>query len=172
MRPIFVRALSEEERQALRAGLRSSLAFTVRRCQILLTSAEEHLKPRGIAERLRCSDQCVRDAIRGFNREGLACLEEKSHAPHHTGAALDSVGLERLREIVHTSPRALGQEASVWTLEQLAEVCLEEGLTGELVSDETIRRSLRKLNIAWSRAKKWIQSPDEQYAAKKSAETG
>jgi hypothetical protein len=33
--PIFVRTLSEEEREALEEGLRSSKGFVLRRCQIL-----------------------------------------------------------------------------------------------------------------------------------------
>jgi hypothetical protein len=37
-RPIFVRSLSDAERQHLEAGLRSSDAFVLRRCQILLAS--------------------------------------------------------------------------------------------------------------------------------------
>jgi DNA-binding NarL/FixJ family response regulator len=37
-RPIFVRHLSDAERDTLEAGLRSPDAFTLRRCQILLAS--------------------------------------------------------------------------------------------------------------------------------------
>jgi len=38
--PLFIRPLSPEEHQAIRAGLRSPSAFTLRRSQILLASAE------------------------------------------------------------------------------------------------------------------------------------
>ena len=38
-RPIFVRPLSDAERETLEAGLRSPDAFTLRRCQILLASS-------------------------------------------------------------------------------------------------------------------------------------
>jgi transposase len=38
--PIFVRPLSNEECQTLKAGLRSPDAFVLRRCQILLANAE------------------------------------------------------------------------------------------------------------------------------------
>jgi hypothetical protein len=37
--PLFVRPLTDAERQALEAGLHSSDAFVLRRCQILLASA-------------------------------------------------------------------------------------------------------------------------------------
>lgn len=171
MRPLFVRELTEEELQALRDGLRSSSAFSVRRCQILLTSAEERLKPREIATRLHCSGQCVRNAIRSFHREGLACLQEKSHAPHRPLSAFDAAGLERLPEVIRQSPRAFSQETSVWTLDLLAEVCWAEGLTAWRASAESIRRALSKSKISWKRAKKWIRSSDARYGVKKTSET-
>ena len=41
-RPIFVRPLTDAERETLEAGLRSPDAFTLRCCQILLKSADGH----------------------------------------------------------------------------------------------------------------------------------
>jgi hypothetical protein len=38
--PVFVRPLTAEERQRLHAGPQSREAFTLRRCQILLASAQ------------------------------------------------------------------------------------------------------------------------------------
>jgi hypothetical protein len=47
MKPhIFVRDLSEQEHQSLRAGLRSSDAFVLRRSQILLASERGETAPR------------------------------------------------------------------------------------------------------------------------------
>src|SRR5438094_25112 len=37
--PLYVRPLTDAERVALRQGLRSPVAFTLRRCQVLLASA-------------------------------------------------------------------------------------------------------------------------------------
>jgi DNA-binding NarL/FixJ family response regulator len=68
--PIFVRELSKEEREALQVGLRSSDAFVLRRCQILLASSKGERPPR-IAENLGCAQQTVRDAIHAFNGRGL-----------------------------------------------------------------------------------------------------
>jgi DNA-binding NarL/FixJ family response regulator len=53
--------------------LRSSHAFVLRRCQILLASARGELAPQ-IAHHLGCDSQTVRNAIWAFNRVGLACL--------------------------------------------------------------------------------------------------
>jgi hypothetical protein len=54
--PIFVRTLSKEERKALQAGLRSSDAFVLRRCQILLSSARGESPPQ-IARSLGCASR-------------------------------------------------------------------------------------------------------------------
>src|SRR5262245_66062984 len=91
--PLFVRPLTDEERAALRAGLRSPDTFTLRRCQLLLASAEG-LRPAQIAERLGCTSQSVRNAIRAFAAEGLGCLTEKSHRPRSVRPELDAAASE------------------------------------------------------------------------------
>jgi hypothetical protein len=63
-------------------------------------------------------------------------------------------------------------ESSLWTLKDAAEVSFEEGLTNERVSGETIRATLSRLGVRWERAKRWIESPDPEYARKKGRETG
>lgn len=171
MKALYVRELTDEEREALKKGLRSSSGFTVRRCQILLTSAEEKCKVPEIAARLHVSDQCVRNAIHAFHKKGVGSLKEKSHRPHKTRASFDATGLNRLDDMIHASPRDFGQESSVWTLERLAEACHREGLTAKQVGTETIRRALKQIGVNWKRAKKWIQSPDPQYALKKNSVT-
>ncbi len=72
-----------------------------------------------------------------------------------------------MRALLHQSPRQFGRERSLWTLNLVAEVCFEQGLTKALVSDETIRDALRRLGVRWKRARDWITSPDPEYARKK-----
>ena len=169
--PLFVRPLSPEEHQALREGLRSPSAFTLRRCQIFLASAEG-LKPSQIRARLGCATQTVRDAIRAFAAEGLDCLREKSHRPRSARPTLDAGAAERLRALLHRSPRDFGKPTSLWTLDLAAEVAFAEGLTPRVMSGESVRRALRRLGVGWRRAKTWITSPDPAYARKKGRATG
>jgi transposase len=130
-------------------------------------NSEEHLTARQIAVRLRCSDQCVREALRAFEQEGLECLQAKSHRKHHLPAKFSPTGLERLAELVHHSPRQYGYANSLWSLAQLAAVSFKEGLTHEAVSHETIRPALKKLDIDWRRARQHLTSPDPHYGQKK-----
>ena len=77
MPPIFVRPLTDAERQPLEAGLRSSDAFVLRRCQILLASARGERAP-PIAHHLGCDQQTVRNAIKAFTQSGLESLRKGS----------------------------------------------------------------------------------------------
>lgn len=169
--PVFVRPVTDEERTALEAGLRSSEAFVLRRCQILLASAKGQRVPH-IVQTLGCDDQTALNAIHDFNNRGLSSLTFGSRRPKTIHTAFDEQGAERLRHMLHQSPRDFGKPTSVWTLALAAEVSFENGLTKEQVSLETVRSTLRRLGMSWQRAKEWIISPDPQYERKKSAGTG
>ncbi len=164
--PIFVRPLTDAEREQVEAGLRSSDAFVLRRCQILLASARGERAP-AIARQLGCDDQTVREAIHTFNAKGLAALQPGSRRAKTIHRAFDAAGAEQLRALLHQSPRTFDKPTGLWTLELAAEVSFERGLTAERVSGETIRATLRRLGVRWKRAKRWITSPDPEYARKK-----
>ena len=168
--PIFVRELSRAERAQLEAGLRAPSAFAVRRAQIVLLSAAGR-KPREIAQGLCCAVQTVRNGIRAFNAGGLAALTAGSSRPKSAAPALAGAALERLRALLHQSPRAFGQTRSTWTLTLLARVAHAQGLSATVLSPETIRQGLLRLDVSWRRAKRWLTSPDPAYARKKAGAT-
>ena len=164
--PIFVRTLGADEREQVEAALRTSEAFTLRRAQIVLASARGERVP-SIAEHLGCGEQTVRNAIHAFNARGPGALSPGSSRPRTIHTAFDAAGVERLRALLHQSPRTFGKPTSRWTLALAAEVSFEQGLTAERVSDETIRQAIGRLGLGWKRAKRWITSPDPAYARKK-----
>jgi transposase len=169
-KPILVRDLTEEESQRLKFGLRSSEPFTVRRSQIILSSARGEWAPR-IAEFVGCDDQTVRNAIVAFNERGVAALQMGSRRPKTAEPIFTGERTEQLKALLHRSPRDFGKETSVWTLELAAEVSFSERITPRLVSDDCIRNALKRLKISWKRAKHWITSPDPEYERKKSLAT-
>lgn len=166
----LVRELTEEERQSLTRGLRSSKPYTVRRSQIILSSARGETAPR-IAEFLGCDEQTVRNAIVAFNKRGVAVLEMRSRRPKTSRPIYSQEGLEKLKTLLHRSPRDFGKETSIWTLELAAEVSFAEGITSRQVSDDCVRHALKRLKVSWKRAKHWITSPDPEYERKKSLAT-
>ncbi len=169
--PIFIRPLTEDEQCQIQAGLRSSDAFVLRRCQILLASARGKRAPL-IADQLSCDDQTVRNVIKGFNAKGLAILKAGSSRPHRLRTTFSEEGARQLKEILHRSPRDFGRERGIWTLEWAAQVSVEEGIIPTQVSVASVRRALSRLGTNWKRARHWITSPDPQYQVKKTHEIG
>jgi transposase len=168
--PIFVRALPDEERTRLEAGLRSPDGFVLRRCQIVLASARGERVPQ-IARMVGCDEKTVRRTIHAFNATSLAVLQKGSSRPHTTYSAFPPLQAEALRALLHRSPREFGHPTSLWTLDLVAEVSFAQGLTPRMVTGEAIRKTLLRLGIRWKRAKRWITSPDPEYGRKKAAAT-
>ena len=166
--PLFVRALSDAERRALQAGLRSREGFTLRRAQILLASAEGQ-RPARIAAHVGCAVGTVHNTIHAFEKEGADCLVEKKRGPKGAQPILDEVKADPLKGILHQSPRRFGKARSTWTLDLLADVAFEQNLTPRRLSHETVRQAVKRLGSGWKRAKTWITSPDPAYARKKAA---
>src|SRR5690349_17074718 len=109
---MFVRPLTAEERQALRRGLKSADAFTLRRSQVLLASAGGQ-GPAAIGRAVGCTAQAVRNTIRAFEAEGLACLAAKSHARKDPGRVWDRARDEDLKDLLHRRPREFGRPTSL-----------------------------------------------------------
>lgn len=169
--PLFVRALSDEERPQLAVGLRSSEAVVLRRSQIVLASARSERVPQ-IACAVGCSEKTVRQVIRRFSAQDVAALAPSSTRPHRVRPqAFAGERAEQLRALLHRSPREFGKPSSLWTLAWAAEVSFAQGLSPTRVSDETIRQTLLRLGVGWKRAKQWITSPDPEYLRKKGSAT-
>jgi len=154
----------------MEGGLRSANAFLVRRCQIVLASEYGAGVPR-IARQVGCSDQTVRNVVPAFNTQGVGCLQRGPSRPHTTRARLGAEGAQRLQALLHQSPRTFGQPTSLWTLELAAAVSLAHGRTAQRVSREALRTALRRLEVSWQRAKRWITSPAPAYARQKKPAT-
>ena len=167
--PLFVRPLTDDERIQLEADRRTVDACRVRRAHIVLASARG-LSPKPIAQLVGCSVQTVRNVIHAFTTRGVEGLAKQSNRPKTAKPVLDATACDRLQHLLHQSPRLYGKPTGVWTLALAADVCYEQGVTARLLSDETIRRALTRLQTNWKRAKHWITSPDPYYARKKSGE--
>src|SRR4030095_4521666 len=101
--PLFIRPLPADERETLAVGLRSAEAFTVRRCQMLLASAEGPDRTT-IARTLRCHEQTVRNAIHAFHQLGVRALHPTSSKPHRPKAVFDTQRREGLGAPFDPSP--------------------------------------------------------------------
>lgn len=170
-KPLCVRIVTQAEQQHLQVCLRGCDAFSLRRAQIIGSSARG-VAVQEISQQVGCCVQTVRNVIHAFNQEGESCLQQRSNRPKRTALLLDQGKREQLQHLLHQSPRSFGKNTRLWTLQLAAEVAAEQGLTERTVSDETIRRALHRLQVGWKRAKHWISSPDPHYGLKKSGESG
>ncbi len=170
-RPLYVPLLNQDELGQLTAALRSRDAFTLRRADILLASANRQ-KPAEIAATFGCSDQAVRDLLHDFEERGLAVLKPRSSARTDQLPIFDRAKVAALRELLHRSPRDFNKQTSIWSLQLVASVAYEQKLTPWPVSSQTISNALVRLNVGWKGAKHWITSPDPDYAAKKKVCSG
>lgn len=170
-KPIYSRPLTAAEREALPAGLRSLDGFVLGRCQLLLASDRGEAVP-PIARRVGCNEQTVRNVIPGFNRLGQAALPRHWRRPHISYRAVGTAAVDRLKAMLHQSPRGFGKPTRLWTLDLVAAGSVAEGLTPERVSGEPVRGTLQRVGIRWQRAKRWISSPDPGYRRKKNSATG
>ena len=107
--PIFVRPLSDTEKEQLKTALRSSDAFVLRRGQIILASDRKE-RASQIACSLGGGSQTVRDVIHDFDERGLDALVKGSSRPAEVHAAFDEEGACALKELLHQSPRNFGMK--------------------------------------------------------------
>ena len=135
--PIYVRPLTDAERDALAAGLRSPDAFVLRRCQILLASARRRIS-RVIGEQLGCNDQTVRNAIAAFNARGLDALHPGSSRPHATHPAFDAEGVAWVRS-GWSRIAEFGNGSTYLNFTGLADEATDTGV------DSALGRNLRRL---------------------------
>jgi hypothetical protein len=168
--PVFVRPLTVDERDTLDKGLRSAEAFTVRRCQPLLASAEgQH--PTTIARPWRRHEQTVRHTIHAFNPRGVAGLPRQSSRPPRPWAVFSAAGRERRGALWHQSPRTFGKPTSRRTLQLAAELRDAQGLPPRQVRGEAVRLALQQLGGRWKRATHRLTSPDPAYRRGKTSAT-
>lgn len=161
---IYVPPLSEHQRADLDQLYRKTEVPRVRtRAQMVLLSAEKRLKAEEIAEVVRESAVTVLRWLHRYISEGIEGLKDAPRAGR--SLVVTEAFRKRLLEVVRRRPRSIGLEYSMWTLQRLADFLAEE--TSIRVSDETIRRELRKEDIVFSRPQHTISSPDPEYQVKK-----
>ncbi len=139
-----VRALSEEEREALGRMARSRTvgAGLVRRAQIVL-HALEGLKAPEISARMDLCGATVRHWLKRFNARGLQGLEEDVR----TGRP-PTYSAEQRSAVINTAltrPADLGLPFAAWTLDRLVAHLAEQGIAmrrsriGEIFLQEGLR---------------------------------
>lgn len=145
----FVRALSQEEEEALALALRRwGDPAALRRARALRLSRRGWKVPQ-IARALECTPDSVRRWIAHYEAEGL----ERLKTQHRSGRPpkVDGEYLRVLDRTLQTPPRELGLPFNCWTLPRLG--IYMDKKTGVAVSSGHMSRLLRGLGYVYKRAR-------------------
>lgn len=163
---LLLRALSRAEQRLLAVKIRDlSLSARVHQRYRVI---EEVRRGRAIpeaAERIGCHFTVAYDWVHRFNESGFATFEQVSN-PKGRPAILKAEQLRELVEVALSSPEERGLPFSNWSVPKLAEYCRAKRLLPP-VTDEWVRRLLRREGLSAQRIRTWKRSHDPHFDAKK-----
>lgn len=167
-KPVRLGRLTARERRVLQGKLRD-LSLSVRihqRYRVI----EEVRKGRAVveaAERVGCHFTVAYDWVRRFNESGFTTFEQVPN-PKGRPPILRAQQLRDLVDVALSSPTERGLPFSVWSVAKLAEYCRAKHLLPE-VTDEWVRRLLRREGLSAQRIRSWKTSHDPHFDRKKNA---
>jgi transposase len=158
---LYVRPLTDAERQQVEAFSRSSDAVTYRHARVILLSAQGKRVSQLVRE-VGLTDRRIRDLLHAFNEHGPASLPRKK-APG-SQPRCDADARTALLELLRRPPTDFGIESAFWSGEDLSQVAQAQGLPR--MSARTARREIERAGYRWQQAKRWSQK-EPAYERKK-----
>ena len=166
--PIRLRAVTRAEQRLLRAKLKD-LSLSARVHQRYRVIDEVH-RGRSIveaAERVGCHFTAAYDWVHRFNASGFATFEQVSN-PRGRPPILKAGQLRELVDVALSNPSERGLPFATWSVPKLAEYCRRRRLLPP-VTDEWVRRLLRREGLTAQRVRTWKTSSDPNFDRKKNA---
>jgi len=161
---LYARDLRRWEGERVQRILRHGRnAFYVRRCQVILASAQGMKVPE-IADTYFLSQDHVRRLIRRFNKDGFDSL--KPEKPGGKYPVFTEEQEAEIIELVMMPPKLLGLPFTQWSLHKLKDEAIRRKIVGT-ISHEKIREILKKAKISNQRTKTWKESNDPELEPKK-----
>ena len=168
MRPLQLRSLTKEERVQLEAKIRrKTLPVRLHQRYRIVLEASRGYVAGGIAERVGCSLDSVWRWVGRFNESGFATFEAVAN-PYGRPALVNGDQVRALIKVALSRPEDLGLPFTHWSVAKLKAYCLAQGLLPP-ITDEWVRRLLRREGVSFQHTKTWKQSPDPDFEAKKTA---
>ena len=161
-----LRTLTTEEEQVLRAKLGDKrLPAKIYERYRLLAVVAGGLTAGAASRAVGCSDQKAEHWVHRFNASGFDSFEKQ---PNHPGRPLliDGPQVRALIRVALSRPEDLGLPFTQWSVSKLRAYCLKEGLIPP-ITDEWVRRLLRREGVSYQHTKTWKQSPDPEFEVKK-----
>ena len=123
----------------------------------------EGRRPEAVAEALGCARSSVYAWARAWRERGLSGLGEGSRPGRRR--SLEGRAELLLEELLKEGdPQSRGYRSSGWTIPLLKS---ELAKSGYVVSERTVRRTLKRLGFRWKRPKYVLGRPDPDHESKK-----
>jgi len=165
-RRVALRALTRAERQLLRTKLRDlALSVRVHQRYRVIDEARRGRTPLEAAERVGCHFTVAYDWLRRFNATGFRTFEQVPN-PKGRPPILRAEQLRALVEVALSSPVERGLPFATWSVPKLTEYCRAQRLLPP-VTDEWVRRLLRREGLTPQRIRTWKTSHDPAFDRKK-----
>ncbi|HEY4683366.1 MAG TPA: helix-turn-helix domain-containing protein [Candidatus Acidoferrales bacterium] len=165
---IRLRLLTRSEQHVLRSKLRDlSLSVRVHQRYRVIDQVRRRFGLQEAAERVGCHFTAAYDWVHRFNHSGFATFEQVPN-PKGRPPILRAEQLRELVDVALSSPAERGLPFSVWSVAKLAEYCRRRKLLPP-VTDEWVRRLLRREGLSAQRVRTWKTSTDPAFDRKKNA---
>lgn len=161
-----LRALTRAEQRVLRQKVKDlSLSARIHQRYRFIAELQRGQAPLMVADRVGCHFTVVYDWIRRFNASGFSTFEQVPN-PKGRPSILRAEQLRALVEVALSSPGERGLPFSVWSVPKLTAYCQRRGLLPP-VTDEWVRRLLRREGLTPQRIRTWKTSHDPAFDRKK-----
>lgn len=165
---LALRRLTKGERRQLQQRVRDlTLSARVHQRYRIIEALRQGHPPSVVAERVGCHFTVVYDWGHRFNDSGFATFERVPN-PHGRPPILRAEQLRALVDVALSNPAKRGLPFSAWSVPKLADYCRTKHLLPP-VSDEWVRRLLRREGLTAQRVRTWKTSSDPAFDRKKNA---
>jgi transposase len=161
-----LRPLSREEADVLRGKVGDKrLSAKIHERYRIIAVVRDGATACEASRQVGCSDGKAEHWVHRFNASGFETFEKH---PRHAGrpVIIDGQQVRALIRVALSRPEDLGLPFTQWSVSKLRAYCLKEGLIPS-ITDEWVRRLLRREGVSYQHTKTWKQSPDPEFEVKK-----
>lgn len=163
---LALRPFTAHEGRVLKAKVRDlSLAARIHQRYRIIEQVHRGHSLSATADRVGCHFTVAYDWVHRFNETGFATFEQ---APNPKGRPpiLRAEQLRELMEVALSNPQERGLPFANWSVPKLSEYCRAKHLLPP-VTDEWVRRVLRREGLTAQRIRTWKTSSDPHFDSKK-----
>jgi transposase len=165
---LHLRALTRGEQRVLAEKLQDlSMSARVHQRYRIIEEVRKGHSPLETADRVGCHFTIAYHWVHRFNESGFRSFEQVPN-PKGRPSILKGEQLRELVDVALSSPQERGLPFSNWSVAKLAEYCRAKRLL-PAVTDEWVRRLLRREGLSAQRIRTWKTSHDPHFDRKKNA---